>query len=254
MPVHDWTRVEAGIFHHFHHEWISSISRALNAGLLPREFYALSEQIAAGFGPDVLTLEYTGPDRGSAGNGSHNLSGGPAGGTAVLTAPPQVRFTSIAETERYAQKRGRVAIRHISGDRVVALVEIVSPGNKASQHALHSFVEKARDFLDGGIHLLVLDLIPPTPRDPQGIHGAIWSEIDSDNFRLPPGEPLTLVSYEAAPIKRAYIEPTAVGRKLPDMPLFLEPGGHILVPLEATYAAAFDAVPQRWQGVLEPAA
>ena len=35
MPIHDWTRVDAGIYHHFHHEWISSINHALNRGLLP---------------------------------------------------------------------------------------------------------------------------------------------------------------------------------------------------------------------------
>ena len=32
MPMHDWTRVLAGIFHHFHHEWISEIARSLNNG------------------------------------------------------------------------------------------------------------------------------------------------------------------------------------------------------------------------------
>ena len=30
MPVHDWTRVSAGIFHHFHLEWIGDLSRQLN--------------------------------------------------------------------------------------------------------------------------------------------------------------------------------------------------------------------------------
>jgi hypothetical protein len=35
------------------------------------------------------------------------------------------------------------------------------------------------------------------------------------------------------------------------MPLFLEPGGHVLVPLEATYQAAFAAMPRRWRAVLE---
>lgn len=54
MPIHDWTRVDAGIFHHFHHGWITEIARALNRGLLPPEYYALAEQRAAGFGPDVL--------------------------------------------------------------------------------------------------------------------------------------------------------------------------------------------------------
>ena len=57
MPMHDWTRVDAGIYHAFHHEWISEISRALNRGLLPNDLYALPEQQAAGFGPDVLTLQ-----------------------------------------------------------------------------------------------------------------------------------------------------------------------------------------------------
>jgi hypothetical protein len=62
MPMHDWTKVEPGIFHAFHHEWISDISRALNRGLLPSSYYALPEQalpeqVAAGFGPDVLTLQ-----------------------------------------------------------------------------------------------------------------------------------------------------------------------------------------------------
>jgi hypothetical protein len=70
MPVHDWTRVTAGIFHDFHHEWISAIKRALNSGLLPPGYYALAEQIAGGMGPDVLTLELPnkgpGKDRGTA--------------------------------------------------------------------------------------------------------------------------------------------------------------------------------------------
>ena len=57
MPMHDWTRVDAGICHDFHHEWISEIKRALNRGLLPPDYYAIAEQVAAGFGPDVLTLQ-----------------------------------------------------------------------------------------------------------------------------------------------------------------------------------------------------
>ncbi len=50
MPTHDWTKVEAGIFHDFHHAWIEEIKRALNGGLLPVVYYALAEQHAAGFG------------------------------------------------------------------------------------------------------------------------------------------------------------------------------------------------------------
>lgn len=250
MPIHDWTRVDAGIFHDFHHEWVSTIKRALNDGLLPATYYAMAEQAAGGRTPDVLTLE-----RSADGGGNGHPSNGPSGsgGIAVETAPPKTRFTALADHEILARKKSRIAIRHVSDDTVVAIVEIVSPGNKDSRHAIRSFVEKAADFLRGGIHLLIIDLFPPTPRDPRGIHAAIWSEIMDDGFAPPDGEPLTLVAYRAADVKQAYIEPTAVGQALPDMPLFLEPGLYVPVPLEKTYQSAFEAVPKRWRDELERA-
>jgi hypothetical protein len=52
MPVHDWTRLEAGIFHHFRHDWITELARALNRGVLPSSYYGLVEQAADGLGPD----------------------------------------------------------------------------------------------------------------------------------------------------------------------------------------------------------
>jgi hypothetical protein len=253
MPIHDWTRVNAGIFHDFHHDWITTIKRALNSGVLPSDYYALAEQIAGGLGPDVLTLEDTRPHT-ARGRSNGPAIAGPAGpsGIALATVPPTVRFTAVAEVERYARKRNRISIRHSSEDQVVAIVEILSPGNKASRHALRSFVDKAVELLDAGIHLLVLDLFPPGPRDPQGIHAAVWSEISGDDFQLPPDKPLTLAGYSAGELKQAFIEPVDVGDFLPGMPLFLEPDIYVSVPLETTYHAAFDLVPRRWQEVLQP--
>lgn len=248
MSVHDWTRVYAGIFHDFHLDWIFTLKQALNQGLLPPDYYALAEQVAGGLHPDVLTLERNRPAAPSAGNGppeSPSASGGIA--LAVASAPPHVRFTASAEERSYARKRKRIAIRHVSDDQVVALIEVVSPGNKTTRHSLRAFVDKSLEFLEAGIHLLVLDLFPPGPHDPQGIHAAIWSEIDKDDFQLPPDKPLTLVSYSAGYVKRAFIEPVAVGDELPSMPLFLEAEVYVPVPLEATYRAAFAAVPKRWQ-------
>ena len=249
MPIDDWTRVGAGVFGDFHHEWISTIKRALNAGLLPPDYYALAEQISGGFGPDVLTLESLRSETARAGD-DDAATIGRAGdsGIALASAPPKVRFTASAETERYARKRSRVAIRHSSDDRVVAMLEIISPGNKASRQALRSFVEKAVELLDAGIHLLIVDLFPPGPRDPQGIHGAIWSEIIDDDFQLPPDQPLTLVAYSADEVKQAFIEPVAAGDNLPEMPLFLEPDRYVQLPLEESYRGALDRVPNRWAG------
>src|SRR5438105_12791628 len=56
MPVHDWTRVEAGVFHDFHVGWIPEIRTALNGGLLPEGYYAMAEQHAGQTIADVLTL------------------------------------------------------------------------------------------------------------------------------------------------------------------------------------------------------
>jgi hypothetical protein len=253
MPVHDWTRVAAGIFHDFHHDWIFTIKHALNQGVLPADYYALAEQVSGGLHPEVLTLERDRPeDSASIPSPNGPSEGSSKGGIALAAAPPRVRFTASADVEIYARKRNRIAVRHVSDDEVVAIVEIVSPGNKGSRHALRAFVEKSVEFLDAGVHLLILDLFPPGPRDPQGIHKAIWSEIVDDDFHLPPDKPLTMVSYSAGEVKRAYIEPVAAKDELPAMPLFLEAELYVPVPLESTYIDAFAAVPKRWREVLEP--
>lgn len=244
MPVHDWSRIEPGIFHDFHHAWIEEIKRSLNNGILPNDYYALAEQHAAGFGPDVLTLQTT---------GSSNFDSPMIdGASSVLLTEPKVSVTAETDMEFYRRRQSSVAVRHVSGDRVVAMVEIVSPGNKASRGGIHSFISKAADLIDRGIQLLILDVHAPSARDPDGIHGLIWEEITGQSYDAPPDKPLTLASYESGSSVRAFVEPIAVGDPLTDMPLFLEPGGHILVPSEATYERSLEAMPRRWRECLEP--
>jgi len=80
-------------------------------------------------------------------------------------------------------------------------------------------------------------------------HG--WIEaLTAEEYEAPPGKPLTLAAYEADEGVRAFVESVAVGDTLPEMPLFLKPGGHVPVALESTYQAAWDAVPRRWQLVI----
>lgn len=248
MPIHDWTRVEAGIFHHFHHSWIEEIQRALNAGLLPEDYYAMAEQQAAGFGPDVLTLQIDEPDL----DPTEPILAPQGNGTLATLAPPRARFESQTDAEFYRRKKSSVVVRHVSDDRIVAMVEIVSPGNKSARNAFRAFLEKACDLLEHKIHLLIIDLFPPTRRDPLGIHSAIWQElVEESQFIPPPDKPLTLAAYESDLVVKSFVEAVAVGESLPDMPLILEPGGAVSLPLEATYTTAFAAVPKRWQKVLE---
>ena len=244
MPIHDWSRVDAGIFHSFHNTWIGEFTKALNSGLLPPEYYALGEQIAGPFGPDVLTLEAPDPERDDGPRKSE-------GAVALAEAPPKVRFTVRAEVDEYVLKRRTVVIRHTSHHRIVALIEILSPGNKTSRHALRTFLDKAASALAQGINLLLIDLHPPGPRDQNGIHAALWGQLTDGAFSPPTDKPLTLAAYVAGPAPTAYVEPVAVGDPLPDMPLFLDPEQYINVPLEATYRGAYEGVPRYYRALLE---
>jgi Protein of unknown function (DUF4058) len=201
MPIHDWSRVPAGLFHHFHQDWSIEIARTLNRGRLPKGLSALVEQRS---GPDQV----------------------------------------------YASRANRVVVKHHLG-RIVAVIEIVSPGNKDSRAAIRDFVEKTVDFLRKGVHVLDVDLFPPTPRDPYGIHKAIWDEIIEEDFTFPEGKDRILVSYQTGGERAAYIEPIGVGDPLPDMPLFLTTDLHIMVSLEPTYQTTWHASPAELRDAVE---
>jgi hypothetical protein len=247
MPVHDWTLVEAGIFHDFHTVWIGVLRSALNEGVLPQGYYALAEQHFGRPITDVLTLHTSPPPS------MPPLPLPPAtGGIAVADAPPRTRHRHTVEPATLARRRS-LAIRHISGHRLVALLEIVSPANKDRARHVEEFAAKAVDALDVGVHLLLVDLFPPGPYDPSGMHGAILQRLEQSDvpYDLPAGEPLTLASYAAGTQVEIYTEHLAVSAALPEMPLFLRPDRYVPAPLEPTYQAAYRGLPEFWRAVLE---
>jgi len=241
MPIHDWSRVPSGLFHDFHQSWSVRIKDALNAGRLPKGVAALVEQRAGPRESDVLAIE------------QRNLRApkNPESNGDVATLPPPVtRIVRRTTKEIYASRANRIVVKHHLG-RIIAVIEIVSPGNKDSRAALRDFVEKTVDCLRKGIHVLIVDLFPPTQRDPYGIHKVIWDEIVEEDFTFPEGKDRILVSYETGGERAAYIEPVAVGDVLPDMPLFLTNYLHVMVPLEPTYQATWDAGPEELRLAVE---
>jgi hypothetical protein len=244
MPVHDWTGVEAGIFHDFHVAWIPEIRKSLNGGLLPDGYYALAEQHTGLSIADLLTL-HTGlvhaepPTRGS-------------GGTAVAEAPPRVQRRETLEAATGSRRR-TLAIRHVSGHRLVAMLEIVSPANKDRVQSVAEFATKTAEALRAGIHMLMIDLFPPGPFDRQGLHSVIrqYLQQTDEPYELPPDDPLTMASYAAGPRIEAYVEHLAVGAVLTEMPLFLRTDHYVSVPLEPTYLEAFRGMPAFWRDVLQ---
>ena len=246
MPVHDWTRVNAGTFHDFHCTWVPEIKNRLNEGILPPEYYAQVEQVMGEMTADILTL------RAEPASGKSDPDEGGGLATVVVAVPPKVRFTAELEIDSYAARARRVVIRHSSDDHIVALIEVLSPGNKSSRTAFQTFVNKAAAALKQGCHLLLIDFLPPGPRDPEGIHGALWAELGDDSYVAPRDQPLTLASYSSGPRKKAYVETLAVGALLTPMSLFLTAATYVSVPLEETYQAAYRGVPRRWREVLDP--
>ncbi len=221
MPLHDWTRVSDGTFHDFHYSWVLEIKRALKRGLLPKGYYVMAEQFGGDLGaPDMLTLQ-----------------------AVRAKGEPDAR-------DPYTHAQRTLIIRHNSDDRIVAMIEVLSPGNKSSRHAIRSFLDKAVAALDGGIHLLLVDVHPPGPRDPHGIHGVLLNEIGTEDYVLGGERPLTVAAYIGGAVVEAFATHFAVGETIPEMPLFLTRENYVRVPLEAAYLAAWEDVPPQYQEVL----
>lgn len=242
MPVHDWRRVHAGAFHSFHGGWLIHIKESLN-GLLPDGYYADFEQVGVAtekLNADVLTLR------------EPPTPFGP--GTAGVAAPSAQRTRRRFLAQKFPRPRPRprrLSIRHASGHQVIALLEIVSPANKDRRASVRSFAAKVVRALWSGVHVLVVDILPPGRYDPRGMHEAIWDHFGPVPYDLPADEPLTLASYVADEPVTAHVEHLALGAALPAMPLFLTPDYAIGVPLEATYAAAWHGTPRVWRDALE---
>jgi hypothetical protein len=227
VAVHDWTLVDAGIFHGFHTGWMTNLSETLNGGVLPAGYYAIPEQHAGRYIAHVLT-QHTG----SPAEPRPPATGG-GGGVALAEAPPLLQRKLTAPPAPRPARR-TVAIRHVSGHRIVALIEVASPRNKDRRESVADFAAKVEDALRLGIHVLLVDLLPSGNHDPHSLHGAVWELLDPQEYALPADTPLTVASYVGAPKLDVYLHHLAVGGTLPDAPLFLVAERHITVPLEAT--------------------
>ena len=172
MPMHDWTKVPAGLFHHFHQHWTIELASALNRGRLPEGVDAIVERRSGPLEPDVVVSGTQLPPQ------PNELIGG-------MTTRERPAAQIIRRNDRffYSEKANRVVIRQQLGE-VVAVIEILSPGVKDGL-AIHRFVENMVAFLREGVHVLIVDLFPPTLRDPYGIHKLIWDGFLEEDFTFP---------------------------------------------------------------------
>jgi len=131
MPLHDWSRVDPN---DFHFSWIASLKNALNNGLLPTGYYAMAEHTTPPVIPDVVTLSI--PD------GSSSPMPFPVDGPGrTATRHSTITATAPGKKLKTAGRWG-IAIWHARNRQIVAVIEIVSPSNKAKKLAFADLVGK----------------------------------------------------------------------------------------------------------------
>jgi hypothetical protein len=244
MPMHDWTKVEAWVYHDFHTIYLVMLRHELNAKL-PAGYYAVAEQNLRTLGPDILALQTALPV--PLEQPQPNIYTHDALETAGILVADRAK-----KIPGFRQKR--LTIRHSSNNRVVAILELVSRGNKESKSGIQQFTRKICHALEEGIHAVIIDPFPPSRLDPNGIHAIIWSRLTA---RPSATKNLTCcaISYESLmgedETYRSYIATFRPGDPLPDIPLFLNPGQAIILSLEAAYVKAYEEVLPQHREILE---
>ena len=135
-----------------------------------------------------------------------------------------------------------VALKDGSGGeiRVVAVIELVSPGNKDRPATRKAFAAKCAAYLQGGIGVMVVDIVTERTAN---LHNELIDAMMLSNDYYGPGEPIYTASYH--PVRRdskdgidVWLSGLHVGGDLPTMPLFLRGGPVLGIPLDETYARA----------------
>lgn len=228
MPLDDWSRVPHNVFHNFHTGWLWNIARVLNLSVLPQGYVARTEEYVGPYEADVLALE-TGRRAASSPRPEH------APVPTLTIAPP--RFVP--------RKERRVSVFSAQDERRVAVIEVVSPGNKDSRNRVDWFDRKLVEYVEGGLHLMMIALFPGTGVPPEGFGAIVTRELGATT-PLPTAERqvVSLECQDEPPEVRVYATELTLGASFPDAPLFLEPGLSVAIPLDPTYAETVGGLPQ----------
>lgn len=205
-------------WHSFHNHWAAAIAADLNTRLPPDYFAEANVQF--GIEIDVGVMEE--PEPSDVGPSADPWRP-PA---ATLTVPFAVE-TDVAEVRVYRQFGGRL---------LVGAVELVSPANKDRSESREAFVTKCDAYLRRGAGVLVVDVV--TERS-----GNLDDQLMG---RVRPGTPVWGADLYAAAYHPSgsngtgqlsvWREELAVGRPIPEMPLWLLMGPCVRVRLEDTYS------------------
>lgn len=216
----------------FHSCWANAIAGALNADLLPPDYFAEPETHAAGrVEIDVATFEAAGDD-------------GAGGGLATATLPTRVWIAPPATLSIPCVFPGAFRVRvfrNEGGAVLVGAIELASPGNKDRAEERRAFATKCANYLYEGVSLIVLDVVTNRRGN---LHNEMVDLMGRESsFHFGREESLSAIGYR--PIRRKSADffdmwPTELflGQPLPTLPLYLRGDVCVPVELEATYSDA----------------
>lgn len=217
----------------FHSSWATRLADALTERWLPPNYIAEKH---AHLGPaveiDVGTCE------------QETTITAAEGGGAVATVGPKVWTPPVADGSLAAAFTDTFEVRVLctdTGPNLVAVIELISPGNKDRASERRAFATKCASYLYQGISIIIMDIVTNRRAN---LHNEILEIMDgADSLRLSPESSLYAVAYR--PLRRGkediidvWRSPLALGRALPTLPLGLRADLAIPVNFEETYAEA----------------
>ncbi len=222
FPLHPWES--------FLGAWADSLMAQLNQLLLPRYFATFHTHLGAEVEADVAEFEQT-----AAGGATPNGAGGRT--TVAAWAPPRagVVLDAVFPDEIEVQ-----VLDTRDGAVLVAVVELVSPGNKDLPQVRRAFAARCAAYLQCGIGLIVAEIV--TNR-----HANLHNELLDLLGQLGPTFSADVLFYATAyrPLRRqernqieVWPEPLAVGEPLPLLPLWLRGNGCVPLDLDAPHEQA----------------
>jgi len=217
----------------FHSSWATRIADALTERWLPPGYIAEEH---AHLGPsveiDVGTFE------------REASATGDEGGGAVATVGPKAWAPPAAEGVLPAVFPDTFEVRVLStdtGPKLVAAIELISPGNKDRPAERRGFATKCASYLYQGISVIIVDIVTNRRAN---LHNEILRVMEAgDALELPPESNLYAVAYR--PLRRGkgdeihvWRSPLALGQALPTLPLGLRADLVVPVEFEVAYAEA----------------
>lgn len=220
-PLEDqypWDSLHAG--------WATRLADTLNERWLPAEFIAAELTYGGGnLEIDVATYE----------RGSPRPNLPPDGSPVATLAPPTWAPPAVARTiPGVFPDSFEVRIYSTTGGRkLVAAIELISPGNKDRRETRRAFATKCASFLHQGVSLILIDIVTSRRAN---LHNDLMRLMEADpSLDLAPEVELYAVAYrpvlrEERPEIDLWFGTCALGTPLPVMPLRLT--GDLFVPVD----------------------